>query len=713
MTVSRSIASVRGLLLATAMMSVAAPVFAQSAAPAPAPPADPNAPPPVASTPATAQGARSYAPADFARFAPRTALDMLNNVPGFSIDSGDTDRRGLGEATSNVLINGERFTGRSTDIQTELRRISAANVTRIDVADGASFNISGLSGQVANIVTAARGLSGNFAWRPQIRARRTPARLLNGEISINGPLAASTEFSLSLRNDSFRNGNAGPEIVFTPTGTILDRRDEVLGIIGDQPRLAGTLRRTFGNSSILNANAAFGIFRIDLREDSLRSGPGQPDRNRVLVEREREYNYEFGGDYEFGLGSGRLKLIGLRRFEHSPFRQTLTQIFSDATPPFGQRFTQTADETETIARGEYRWRGGVNDWQISLEGALNRLDIENSLFSQNAGGEFVPVPGTATASVVEERRAEAILTYGRPLSPTLTVQAALGGEYSELSQTGAGGLTRSFVRPKGFLNLAWRPNADFDISARIERAVDQLNFFDFVASSNVSAGTSNAGNANLVPPQRWNAQVQARRNLGPWGSITARLYTSLITDIVDVIPIGATGQSPGNLDGNATIYGLQWTSTFNFDPIGWRGAKLDANIQLQRTALDDPLTGLRRPINERMTRQIDLTLRQDIPNTQWAYGATAFQYRQSAGFRLDQRFAFLDTPGSLGVFVEHKNVFGLTVRASVDNLLDTNESFSRTFYNGKRLADDSNRAFTEDRDRLYGPVFTLSISGTI
>ena len=119
MSVSRRFARVRGVLLTTAMLGAAAPALAQTA-PAPAPPADPNAPPPIASTPATAQGARSYMPADFARFAPRTALDMLNNAPGFSIDSGDTNRRGLGEATSNVLINGERFTGRSTDIQTEL-----------------------------------------------------------------------------------------------------------------------------------------------------------------------------------------------------------------------------------------------------------------------------------------------------------------------------------------------------------------------------------------------------------------------------------------------------------------------------------------------------------------------------------------------------------------------------------------------------------------
>ena len=137
------------------------------------------------------------------------------------------------------------------------------------------------------------------------------------------------------------------------------------------------------------------------------------------------------------------------------------------------------------------------------------------------------------------------------------------------------------------------------------------------------------------------------------------------------------------------------------------------NLQFQKTSLTDLLTGRRRPFNETMTRQLDITLRHDIPSTQWAYGATVFQYRQSPGFRLDQRFRFLDTPGSLGVFVEHKNVLGLTVRASVDNLLDTNESFSRTFFDGRRNATNSNLLFTEDRDRPYGPIFTLTISGTI
>ena len=232
----------------------------------------------------------------------------------------------------------------------------------------------------------------------------------------------------------------------------------------------------------------------------------------------------------------------------------------------------------------------------------------------------------------------------------LNLQASLGGEYSQLSQTGAGGLTRTFYRPKGFVNLAWRARPNLDISARIERVVGQLNFFDFVASANVSGGTTNAGNVNLVPPQSWDGQIEATRNLGAWGTATARLYGRLISDVVDIIPIGVDGQSPGNLPGTATVLGLQWTSTFNFDPIGWRGAKLDMNLQFQKTSLEDPLTGLRRPINENMTRQLDINLRHDIPSTDWAYGGSFFQYRQSFGYRLDQSFHFLDTPGSLGVY---------------------------------------------------------------
>ena len=267
---------------------------------------------------------------------------------------------------------------------------------------------------------------------------------------------------------------------------------------------------------------------------------------------------------------------------------------------------------------------------------------------------------------------------------------------------------RTFVRPKGLMSLAWKPSPRLDLSAKIERAVGQLNFYDFVASANVSAGTTNSGNPNLVPPQSWDAEIGATRNLGPWGTVTARLYGRLITDIVDFVPVG-TGQSPGNLD-KATLYGLQWTSTFNLDPLGWEGAKLDLDLQFQKHRLEDPVTGVRRSINETMQRRLVANFRHDIDGTPWAWGAGFENFLQSSGYRLDQAFRFVNTPGNLGLFVEHKNVLGLTVRGSVDNLLDTNVRFDRSFYDRRRT---NPILFTESRDRFFGPLITLSVSGKI
>ena len=52
-----------------------------------------------------------YTPKDFERFAPRNALDMLLQVPGFTIRY-NSQGRGLGQASMNVLINGQRLSSR-------------------------------------------------------------------------------------------------------------------------------------------------------------------------------------------------------------------------------------------------------------------------------------------------------------------------------------------------------------------------------------------------------------------------------------------------------------------------------------------------------------------------------------------------------------------------------------------------------------------------
>ena len=129
------------LLCGSALLLLPVAASAQDNAPAPAPAV-------AASASTDIPGASSanhvvYTPADFARFSPKNALDMLNQVPGFSVTNADQGR-GLGEASVNVLINGERLALKSETIFDRLQKISADKVERIEIVDGASLKIPGL-----------------------------------------------------------------------------------------------------------------------------------------------------------------------------------------------------------------------------------------------------------------------------------------------------------------------------------------------------------------------------------------------------------------------------------------------------------------------------------------------------------------------------------------------------------------------------------------
>lgn len=665
-----------------------------------------DAPPPVATQTYTVEGGRSYTPADFTRFAPRTALDMLRQVPGFTIQ-GVRQERGLGQASGNVLINGQRISGKSNDAVTELGRISAESVVRIDIVDGATLNIAGLSGQVANVIVDAGGAKGQFEWRPEFRARNANPLFTRGSVSVSGE-TGPIGYTIGLRNDAGRGGAGGPTYIFDADRNLLDLRDEYFASNVDSPKLSGSFKIDGPGDSIGNLSLSGALFRLRFTEISERSGPGQIDRRRRFRQTENEYNYEASGDYEFGLGPGRFKLIGLHSFEHSPSVTTSIISFADRSPDNGSRFTQNGNESETVGRAEYRWTAGRSDWQLSAEAAFNSLDNISGLFVLDQDGAFeeVPLPG-GTAKVTEQRY-EAAATYGRTVSPKLSVQLSVGGEYSQLEQTGEFGKTRTFYRPKGFVSAAWKPVPGLDVNAKLERRVGQLNFFDFLASVNLGGGSQNESNPDLVPPQSWDGEVQLTKDFGALGTSTLKLYGRLIDDIVDQIPIGATGEAPGNLE-RATVVGFDWKNTLNFGPLGWAGARLDTRLQLQRTRVDDPLTGAPRPISGNLVSLAELNLRHDIPGSDWAWGASGSHFKPSKVYRLSQLIYGNEGPVFASLFAENKDVFGLTMRASIGNIFGANSVLDRINYVDRRTGPIS---FIERRRRTIGPIFSFLVSGT-
>jgi hypothetical protein len=269
------------------------------------------------------------------------------------------------------------------------------------------------------------------------------------------------------------------------------------------------------------------------------------------------------------------------------------------------------------------------------------------------------------------------------------------------------GSKRTFQRPKGYAAIAWQVSPDLRATAKIERRVGQISFFDFLASRNLSEERENAANPELVPPQSWDVEGELSRDLGPLGSTTLRLYGRRIEDLVDQIPIGAAAEAPGNLD-TAYLYGVDWKTSLMLDSLGWIGGRLDWRVQLQNSAVDDPVTGRSRSISNSLMRLIDLSLRHDIPGTSWAWGGGLFHTRQAADFRVGQTSVFRVGPLSGNLYVENKDVAGLKVRVGVSNLISSGQDLDRLIFVGRK---DGPLLSTERRRRSVGPVLSLAVSG--
>ncbi|WP_411340565.1 TonB-dependent receptor plug domain-containing protein [Sphingopyxis sp. J-6] len=648
-----------------------------------------------------------YTPADFARYAPKNAYDMLKQVPGFAIRDNE-DLRGLGIATGNVLFNGKRPSNKGDDMYTQLSRIPGGNVERIEIVDGATLDIPGLSGQVANIVYRADSFSGQFSWKPEFRAHYTDPLFTRGDISVRGRTGA-IEYEVALNNDdSARSGAGGPTLIYDGAGNIIEERSDIWNTHYDTPKLSARVTWDGPGGSVANLGGHYQRKYDRYYEDGLRVSPGQPDRLRSVRDKADSWNYELSGDYQFGFGPGKLKLIGLRRFSHEPYAQEIITTPVDGSTPTGDRFAQVGDLGETIARAEYQWKMFGGDWQLSGEAAFNTLDNVASIAVLNPSGVFVDQPFPGGIGGVSEDRYEGLLSFGRKLTDTLSFQLVAGAEHSTITQTGIDGQTRSFFRPKGSVTLAWVPSADFDVSVKLRRRVLQLSFYDFLARAFLNDDNQNEVNNDLRPQQDWTIEAEANKKLGAWGSTKLNFIYRDVEDRVDVIPVGTDGEAVGNID-KSRAWAIDWTSTINLDPAGLKGVKLDTRLLYQKSSVRDPFTGEKRSYSGWTDTVAEINLRHDIAGTDWAWGAGGEYGHYQPNYRRNQSDKVWEGPVFANVFVEHKNVMGLTVRATIANALNARSKRDRTVYTGVR--GDSPIDFVEKRNRLIGPIFAFSVRG--
>lgn len=650
----------------------------------------------------------TFTPEDFARFAPRTALDMARQVPGFAIRDTD-DARGLGQADTNVLINGRRISGKSNGPVEALQRIPLDDVVRLEVVDGASLDIGGLSGQVLNVVTRSTGrITGQFRVAPQFRTRGTPAQLLDGRIGIAGG-GAKTEWNLSLDNDSNRRGDEGPERVFNAAGQLIETREEKSNFNSDLINLSGSFTRKADNGNILNLTGEVEALIFSETERSAQTGLVTPEvRNRLFRRTEDSRSFELGGDYQFTFGPGQLKLIGFYGLEDTPEVASVLTEFADGRAPTGSRFISDTRSGETIARGEYTLAALGGNLVAAIEGARNFLEIDAELSVRDGAGVLQPTPLPGASARVDEDRIDGGLTYSRALASNLQFQGSLGAEFSRISQSGAFGLSRQFFRPKGFVSLDWKARDGVNLAGRIERVVGQLEFDDFLAGVDLDQDREDGSNGALVPPQSWMSELELSLNLGALGKANLRGFYEDITDIVDQIPLPGGGQAVGNIP-SAQRYGIGGDITLLSDGLGWKGTRFDLRFALQDSRVRDPLLTTPRELSGNERVNLRGNLRHDFADKVWAVGGMFDWMDFTPVVRLDEVWRRSQTFGFASAFVENKDVAGLTVRGMIGNLLDRRNKFDRTVFADRAAGLAS---FSESRRRSFGQIVTLEIEGT-
>ena len=659
--------------------------------------------------PAAANGdAQVFEPAYFAQFAPRNALDMVDRIPGFSISGGnDQGQRGLGQATQNVIVNGERLSSKSESVRDQLRRIPATDVVRIEILDGNATSIPGLTGQVANVVYASNGASGQFEWTTGFRPHNTEAQLFGGEISVIGSSGA-LDYTVSLSNENNRFGADGPVSITDRDGALIESQYSKLSGKFDNPKISTAFSYDFGGDVTANLNLSYGSDFFSRKEPETAIDSAGVTRTREALVEEDGPEYELGGDIQFPFGPGSLKLILLERFERDNYSSSVIDRLSDDSPPRGFRFEQTNGAGERIGRLEYDWKLWGADWQLSGEAAFNRLDRRSRLFELAPGGEFVQLAFPQGNGGVTEDRYDASLSISRSLSSTLSVQVIGAMEFSTIEQTGFAANSRSFKRPKGSFAATWKPRDDFDISVTLAKRVSQLSFGDFLASVSLNNDNQNGGNNELVPYQSYNVEIEANKTFGAWGSLKLEARKAWFQDFIDWFPLPGGGEARGNI-GDADRLHLQANATINLDPLGFRGARVDLEVVKRDMNVIDPFTGLTRPFSYDQEGSFEIDFRHDVPGTDWAWGANLDHFDQAPYAR---RFEIgREWEGKVfgSLFIEHKDVLGLTVRARANNLLGARDYFQRTVFDGPRP--EGAVRFEEYRSRRIGPIFRLTVSG--
>ena len=646
----------------------------------------------------------------FAQFSPRTAFDIAQRVPGFSLDLGNADTRGFAGAAGNVVINGARPSSKSDSLQTILQRIPASSVQRVEVGPGDLFgsDYSGKS-QVLNVIMSSTGgVTGNVT----TAAKRWFTGYVNTDISGSAQIRrGSSTVNLSAGTGRNRQDEEGTDTITAfPAGGLIEYRRKYNTYFNKDPYVSASWALERAQDDAYRANVRIGRSRFDLWQDNrVFPGAGAP-HDDSLIQRYRFPSFEIGGDVTRPLAGGALKFVGLAtrrsRDNYDGYIGRSGLLEDNAAVVGGFDQFQDTKQGETIGRLSWtRANLAGLSFEVGAEAVLNTLDSDVQLFGIDANGTRNRINLPIDQAEVEEKRGEVYIRVGKTFSPALRVDAGLNYEMSKLTVTGDADEERTLKFLKPSITVDWSPGGGWRTRLALRRTVAQLNFLDFISIAELSNDRVNGGNAELQPQRTWELRGTVEKPILGDGLIKLDVGHDRISMLQDQILTPEGFSAPGNIG-----TGKRSFASLNIDAplggFGLSGTRLKLFGELQRTKVHDPISDQSRRFSDFFPEwQWRVEVRRD--SGAFSYGFTVNDRDRFSFFRSNE----IDTNWNGGpygtAFVEYRPGPKTAITLDVDNAFNTHAYRERTFYSPNRSSPTPSSVELRERNRHINVGLTL------
>ena len=677
----------------------------------------------------------------FSEYAPISAQDMLDRIPGLSGGGGPPGGFGGGNAGgggrgfgggsggNEVLINGKRTAGKNNQTSEMLGRISASQVNEIQIIRGTSgdLDVRG-SGQVINVVLSEELSSNSVSYEANL-SRAFDAEVRPGASAAISGQSGDLTFLLSGNASSRYDHSLSREVStlgdFSPNDAIKENR------IRDQMtyEVSTNLSYDINASSSVRLNALYGTTDgpTDVRRaiTDLRANPNTLTIELEEIPNEKD-NWEIGSDYEYRTATGnRFKLLAIANQENNDTTRERFKLLNDNSAQKNLFIDTKTVTDELIVRSSFTMgitpaqdiEFGAERAQTVLDSALIYGLLSSTGTPSAAAGGLVPQNVSNANSKVEELRYEPFAIHNWQINPQMSLETTLLYETSTITQTGDVANERdfSFVKPK--VDFRYDMTSNLQLRGTIEKTVNQLSFNDFVAANDDqdNDAATQAGNAQLRQEWLWKYNFRTEYRIpNDVGVLTSDFFYFKHYDVIeriDVTRVETNLQSANGNIGDGWEYGMNLSASVRMGMFNLPNLLVTSTYNLQDSEITDPFLGIKRRFQNYQRGRFTLEFRHDLPSIRSNWGMQYFD-RIDGGM---SRYDIDDIEKSVGeprvnLFLEHVDRRGITYRFDAGAITNGQQFRERYRYVG-RVSDNVLEEY-EDWHQGQGIQYSFKINGS-